>query len=167
MRVNPSRLAAALILVTVLFSGPLVPFIDFTVATADSPDGTGIGNANVTVVKPPADDFRIAQARYGAGTYLYSRPITVHITSVTGSPTLTYEIRIPELGFNVVTLAFLSEDDVGQNYTLTIARSQIKPEKISQSSYPAELELRLRSGNQSRVVYQGNVTVTVEGDVGK
>lgn len=166
MRVNPTRLAVTFILGSVILSGPLVPVVDLTAPKADSPDDSGVGNATITVVEPPASDFRIAPARFGAGTYLYSQPVTVQVASVTGHPTLTYEIRIPGLGFNVVTLAFLSEDEAGRNLDLSIARSSIRPEQVTEPSYPAELELRLRSGNQSRVVWRQNVTVNVEGTDG-
>lgn len=156
-----ARATVLIVLATVILSGPLVPYVDFTPAAASTPTH-GPDSASISVVSTPADDFRIAPARFGAGVYLYSAPMTVHVERVAGSPTLIYELRIDELGFNVASLAFLSESTAGTDQVLQIERSTIEPERITQSSYAGEIELRLRAGNETRVIHQQNVTVTVE-----
>jgi hypothetical protein len=157
-----ARLITVVILGIVLLSGPLVPFVDFTSADASTPSD-GVSSATVSVVSPPSDDFRIAPARFGAGVYLYSVSMRVHVQTVTGSPTLIYELRVPGLGRNEVAVAFLGEPDEGRDLVLELGRGTVDPARVTESTYTATVELRLRAGNETRIIHQQTVTIPVEG----
>lgn len=156
-----ARITTIAILGVVLLSGPLVPFVDVTPAAPSIPSDSP-ASASITVVSPPSDDFRIASARFGAGIYLYSAPLTVRVERVSGSPTLIYELRIDDLGVTFVSVAFLSEADAGTDQVLQIERSTIEPDRITKETYTGAVELRLRTGNETRLIHQQHVAVTVE-----
>lgn len=155
------RVTVFVILLTVVISGPLFPFVDFTHTTAAS-QAAGPDTATVELIELPEDEFRIAPGRFGAGTYLYSSPATVRIDNVSGSPMLVYELTVPELGRTVVTVVFLSDRYDGQRLTLELGRSSIDSALLQKSEYDGVVRLRLRTGSRTRTIHSQNVTIVVE-----
>lgn len=153
-------LATGMIIFVVTLSGPLVPTIDFT------SDGSELSfdepsSATVSVVKAPNNGFRIALGRFGTGPYLYSSPAVIHVERVSGVPIIAYELSIPELRYTFASLTFPSDAHEGENLTLAIERSSIQPEIITEPAYPARLSVIVRTSNETRTVYEQEVTVTV------
>lgn len=147
----------------VVISGPIVPAIDFTQSPHETVPSTEPSNASILVVTPPSDEFRIRHGRWVSEIYLDSPPITIYVEEVVGTPILVYELEIRSLGYAAAQLAFLSERNEGQEITLDLQREPLNGERITESSYPTELSIHLRTGNETRDIYRKNVTVTVEG----
>lgn len=156
-------LVTGMIVVVVVLSGPLVPTVDFTSPTGSKPSLDERSSATISVIEPPSDGFRIAPGRFGTGPYLYASPVVIHVERVSGVPIIAYELSVPGLNYVTASLTFPSDEHEGENLTLTLERSTIRPGRVTEPAYPAHLSITVRTGNETRTVFGRNTTVTVEG----
>ncbi|WP_224333839.1 hypothetical protein [Haloprofundus halobius] len=166
------RLAALLVVTTAVASGPLVSGVDFTPdassAEIDEADAVplGTGDASVDNVSVAADGVRLERGAYGSASYYLRMPdATARLRSVTGRPMLVYNVRIPELGYERSSTAFLNESFTADGPTtlaLTLDDDPVDPERVTESSYEAEVSVLLRTQSERRVLHERTVTVEVE-----
>lgn len=159
-----SVLTITIILGVILVSGPLVPMVDFTTTsfTAALADNER-SSLNVSSIRVAEDGPKLKPGNYEWQAVLDAPTVTVRVDQVTGSPLLIYELSVTGLSHNIATLVAFNEGDVGRTYNLDIQNSTLRTSDINESSYPAEIRLRIRSGNETTTIYRKNVTVTTEG----
>ncbi|WP_424019528.1 hypothetical protein ACOZ4N_08655 [Halorientalis pallida] len=148
--------AAALILVGTLASGPF--------ALADRPaeqtGGVGTGSVTVSEVRLP-ETATLQQGQFGEQSYSLEVPdATVIFEQVEGRPILTYKLEIDGLEYSRESAFFLGPD-TGDRMQLSLERDQLAPEKVQNESYAGVLRVVDRTGEESRVVAERNVTVQV------
>jgi len=158
----------AFIAVVAVISGPLGP-VDLTTAptcsgATDETAFPGTGNATVTPVSVP-DDATITKSSFGAAVWrLDLSPATVNVSDVSGRPTVSYRIAIPELGRTVGTTAVLSRCTTGTQ-RLALDRSTFEPDRIDDDRYDATLYVVYRGTKNGTDVEETlvarNVTVEV------
>lgn len=158
----------ALIAVVAVLSGPLGP-VDLTTASACSGATgetafPGDGTATVTLLSAP-DRATITRSSFGAAVWrLDLPPATVNVSDVSGRPTVSYRLSIPELGRTVGTTAVLSRCATGAQ-ELALDRSTFEPDRIDDDRYDATLYVVYRgTANGTDVEEQlvaRNVTVEV------
>lgn len=158
---NFARLTTVLIIGVVILSGPVLPVMDFTPESVSEVNQSH--SASVSIYEESKSAIKIAPGRFGAGIYLFGPSITVVVEAVSGSPILVYELQVPGLHRNVVDVTFLDETEAGQHLTLDMERSSIPVEQIDKKRYLAVIELRLRAGDETKIVMRQNLTVIVEG----
>ncbi|KTG09036.1 hypothetical protein AUR64_14635 [Haloprofundus marisrubri] len=171
MRASGAAVWLSVLAVVVLSvaSGPLVAGVDFTAEDTESQSAPeralGSGNATVTDVSLDLDGIRLERGDYGSQTYYLQVPdATVDLQSVTGQPILAYKIRIPALGIERSSSAFLDEsytEDGPTTLALSLDDGPVEPGRVTQSSYEAEVSVLLRSQSGTRVLRQVSVTVEV------
>lgn len=144
---------------TVLVSGPAVTGVDLTDRATMEPIGSG--SAEIVVVSFPTDSVRIESGRFGAGLALRVPSATIELKAVTGSPTIVYEIVIPDLGFARTELHFLSETDAGSRIDLRMDAVTFDPGSVPDDRYRADLRIGVRRGTDTEIRYQRNVSVPV------
>ena len=152
-------LTVGVILFVLLISGPAVGLVDLT-PEQRNPDSLGDGTADVTMASDPTSDLRIDEGRFGTGVYyLRMPPAVVDVSSVTGRPQLTYKVSVPGLDYTDSTSQML--DSTGRT-TVHLDDRAFAPKSLTNDSYRAEVVVRVQSFEMDTVVYQRNVTVTVE-----
>lgn len=146
-------LVGAVIVAVLLVSGPLVGAVDLTPADR----GIGDGTAEVTVER--TDDPVIDRGRFGTNvTYLRIPPAVVDVHGVEGRPRLVYTVRVPALGFERTATRLV--DRPGRTRVRMSPRA-FERTTYDQSSYRAELLVRVQSFETDEVVYRRNVSVDV------
>lgn len=153
---NVPAVAAALILVGTLASGPL--------ALADRPaeqTGTiGTGSVAVSEVRLP-ETATLQQGQFGEESYYLEVPdVTVVFERLEGRPILTYKLAIDGLEYSRESAFFLGPD-TGDRMQLSLERDELPPETVQNDSYAGVLRVIDRTGEESRVVAERNVTVQV------
>jgi hypothetical protein len=153
---NVPAVAAALILVGTLASGPL--------ALADRPaeqTGTiGTGSVAVSEVRLP-ETATLQQGQFGEESYYLEVPdATVVFERLEGRPILTYKLAIDGLEYSRESAFFLGPD-TGDRMQLSLERDELPPETVQNDSYAGVLRVIDRTGEESRVVAERNVTVQV------
>lgn len=143
----------AVIAVVALLSGPVGPLDLTTAPTCGEATGEGAfpgtGNATVTPVSVP-DRATISKSSFGAAVWrLEVPPATVNVSDVSGRPTVSYRIGIPELGRTVGTTAVLNRCTTGEQ-RLALDRSTFEPDRIDADRYDATIY----------VVYRGTANGT-------
>lgn len=159
-----SLITIVVILVVVVISGPVLPQVDFTTysitsAVSDNDDSSlMISGIEVADIGP-----RIIPGPFEGQAILDVPSVSIRVEHVTGSPLLIYEVAVANLGHNIATLVAFREQDAGRTHSVDIKNSTLRTREINASSYPAELRIRIRTGNESTTVFRKNVTVIVEG----
>lgn len=158
----------AVIAVVALLSGPVGP-LDLTTepGCGEAPGEQsfpGTGNASVTPVSVP-DRATISKSSFGAAVWrLKLPPATVNASDVSGRPTVSYRIGIPELGRTVGTTAVLSRCTTGEQ-RLALDRSTFEPDRIDADRYDATIYLVYRGTSNGTDVEETlvakNITVEV------
>ena len=159
-------LLVALVCVTAVVSGPLVPQIDLTESASASGDvqgdGTlGNGSASLAVDSLPAEATLTPGSFDSEAYYLQSPQIEVTAESVTGRPILVCQLDIPALGYSTSRLAFLNESATGP-HTFQFETGPFGAEQLDNESYRGELSVFLRANGEKEVIASRNVTVVVE-----
>lgn len=151
--------AVGLILGVTFISGPLVGSIDVTGHAA----GTyceASGSANVTIRDIPVGKFMLEPVDDGDRNFsVVGPPARVNARNVQGCPVLALELKIPELGFRSVRKSFLSPGG-DSDVTLAVVGGQFDPERITNESYRATVELRL-AGDETRTLYNQTTEIPV------
>jgi hypothetical protein len=157
-------LLVALVCVTAVVSGPLVPQVDLTASVSSDiqTEGTlGNGSASLTVDSLPAG-ATLTPGRFDSEAYYLQTPqIEVTAESVTGRPILVCRLDIPALGYSTSRLAFLNESATGP-HTFQFETGPFGAEQLDAESYRGEFSVFLRANGKEEVVASRNVTVVVE-----
>ena len=155
----------AVIAVTAVISGPLVP-VDLTpdTTTCDEDVFPEQGNATVTVRSVP-DRVTLSRSEFGADVWrLDIPPARVNVTDIEGRPTVSYRIQIPELGRTAGVRAVLSHCTTGR-VPLRIDPATFQPGAVHNETYDATLFVTYRgieNGTKiERTLAERNVTVVV------
>jgi hypothetical protein len=149
-------LAAAIILVGTLASGPLT----LADQPAEQANEIGAGSIAISEVRLPTT-ATLRQGQFGESSYYVQvPPATVLFDGIEGRPILTYKLDIPELGYTRESAFFLGPD-TGDRMQLSLERDELAPEEVRNDSYPGVLRVVDRSGEESRTVAERNVTVQV------
>jgi hypothetical protein len=153
---NPAWLAAAAIAVLAVATGPVVGFVQ---VPDPGPADLGTGHADVEIRSLPD------RASLSAGTYtdvheLAVPPIHANLGTVTGAPTVTASIRIPELGFGRSSVFSLGGVSAGER-SFTISPTTIESDRIHEESYRGRLRLVLRERSGETVLADRRIRITV------
>jgi hypothetical protein len=151
---------AGFVLVVTLVSGPIVGAVDFTQEPQACSAPVGTGTATVSVDSLP-DSATISRGEFGSGVYYLQVPDgSAAIRNVTGQPTLSYTISIPELGRTAGPVLFLCADQ-SIRQPLSIERRTIEADDLTADTYEATLTLLLR-GDEETLVREKSITVEVQ-----
>lgn len=165
MRRTLVRGTVVVILLTVVVSGPLVPWVDFTTPRGGSvsPFCEASGNATVDVVSPPSETIELSKQRFGAGLYELSQAdATVEVSSVRGCPILVYELTVHEMDMLNRRLFWLNNRSADL-VTLDPVSVHFSPERVSSGPLNGTITIRLR-GEQNRTILRRNVSITAAED---
>lgn len=150
-----------IIATTLLASGPLVPGLDFTESEAEATGGPS--QINATVAQAPTDSFVFRQGRYGTDVYfLEAQPAVINVTSISGSPTVVYEVEISGLNTTLSTVTFLDPGTEVGPIRLEFEAPSVDSEDISADTYPATVKIFSRVDSRKTVLYNASVDVSVE-----
>lgn len=145
-----------LLLGVTLASGPLVG-VSLTASESFDP---GSGTIEASVAGTP-ETVTLQRASHGGGVYhLRADPIAVRVTSVTGQPSLTYELAVPALGHTTSSITFLDGDAEGA-VRLAFDPSTLAAERIDADRYDGTLSVIANDDGGERVLTETNVTVEV------
>lgn len=152
------RLLVATVIVTLAFSGPLVPGLSFT--GGDTPTIVGDGNATVSEITVETGDFRFSEGRFGTGViYLRAPPASVDVTSVTGQPRIVYRLRVPALHVDRVGTRMLSGPG---DVTVRMDDRAFPPGALSQPRYHAVVTVHVQSRTVYRTVFNASIELEVD-----
>jgi hypothetical protein len=152
---------AGIVLAVTLVSGPLVGAVDLTQEPQACSAPVGTGTATVSVDSLP-DSATISKGEFGSEVYYLQVPDgSATVENVTGQPTLSYTISIPELGRTAGPVLFLCADQSARQ-PLSIDRRTIEEEDLTADSYEATLTLLLRGDGGETLVREKAITVEVE-----
>jgi hypothetical protein len=159
-----SLITTAIILATLIMSGPVVPTVDFTTSPLiDTIAENEDSSLDLSEIRVMGDGPRINPGRYDWLAVLDAPTLSVKINRVSGSPFLVYELAVPGLSHNIATLVAIDEQEEGRTISIDIENSTLRADEIASSSYPAEIRVRVRAGNKTTTIFRTNATVTVEG----
>ncbi|WP_276271502.1 hypothetical protein [Haloarcula litorea] len=148
---------AGVVVAAALVSGPLVPGVTLT---SERDVTYGGGNATVASVSLP-DRATLDSGSYGQdGYYLAVPPATVRFAALDGSPSVTYRLQIPDLGYARSTVHFLT-GDVGGSYEATLRPDNLATETVRRDRYEGTVSVVVEDDAGRRRVAAGNVTVEV------
>ncbi|WP_424017477.1 hypothetical protein ACOZ4N_16630 [Halorientalis pallida] len=151
---------AAVVLVVLVLSGPLVGVVDLTPESRGAAE-LGDGTANASIVGDPTADLAITPGRFGTNvSYLRIPPAVVDVRQVEDRPRVLYLVSVPELGFERSVTEPLDERVDGR-VTLRMDDRAFPHARIRNESYRATVVVRVQSFEESRTVYRRNVTVPV------
>jgi len=154
---SSQRLLVATVIVTLVFSGPLVPGLTFT--GAGTPSTVGEGNASVSAVHIDAESTAITPGRFGTGVrYLRAPDATVDVDAVTGTPRIVYVLDVPELDTRISATRLLSGSG---RVTVRPSDRAFPPETVANERYKGNLTVRIQSFSTDWTVYHEPVTVEV------
>jgi hypothetical protein len=146
---------------TLLASGPLVPAIDFTNAEAGPTDERS--QINATVERPASDSFSLRQGRYGTNVYFLEAPaVVINVTSISGTPTVVYEVEMPTQNRTLSTVTFLDPDTEPGPLRLAFEAPSIDSEDVRSDSYPGIARVFTRVDEEKTVLYNRSITISVE-----
>lgn len=139
-------------------SGPLVG-VSLTEPESFAP---GSGSIEASVAATP-ETATLERASHGGGVYyLRADPIDVRVADVTGQPSLTYELAVPELGHTSASVTFLDEESQG-TVRLEFDPSTLEADRVDADAYDGVLRVVATDGDGRRVAAETDVTVEVDG----
>lgn len=137
-------------------SGPLVG-VSLTETKSFDP---GSGTIEASVAETPKT-ATLQRASHGGGVYyLQADPIAVDVTSVTGQPSLAYELAVPALGHTTSSITFLDGNEEGA-VRLEFDPSTLEADRIDAEQYDATLSVIANDDDGEHVLTETNVTVEV------
>lgn len=149
---------AAAILAVTLLSGPAIGLVDLTTPRYDMA-GLGEGDATVDRVDAPASVS--IEREYQSATYYLDVPdARIHVSSISGKPTVAFGVEIPEFGYSRSTTHFLSEGQTGW-VELSILSDTFSYDVSPSEEYEGRLSIVLRTGDGKSVLYNESVIVEV------
>lgn len=152
-------IAVGVIVLVTLVSGPLVPWIGFT-EERPAPD-FGNGAATITDVETP-DSAVIEPMQFGGEkSTLAMQPSSVQVQAVTGSPFISYKVRIPAMNTTRIQLYQLSPADTGQTVQLRYEEATIQAPPNDVEELDGEVVIILRNRTSEQELASTNITITV------
>jgi len=146
---------------TLVVSGPLVPAVDFTKAEEGPSDEES--RIDATVERAPTDSFVLRQGRYGTNVYFLEAPeVVINVTSISGTPTLVYEVEMPTQNRTLSTVTFLDPDTEPGPLRLAFEAPSIDSEDIEADSYRGTVRIFTRVDGEKTVLYNRSITISVE-----
>jgi len=125
------------VVLTAVAFGPLVSGLSLEGASDSQSESTDRGSLTVESVSFPST-ASIEPTSYGAANhYVSAPPTTVRIGSISGSPLLSYQLRIESLGVQLSTVHFLDET-TNLTYEATIDPATMDLE-LADEEYTGEL----------------------------
>ncbi|MFC7142343.1 hypothetical protein ACFQMA_21200 [Halosimplex aquaticum] len=121
--------------------------------------GLGEGNASVDRIDAPAS--ATIEREYQSETYYLNVPdARIHVTSISGKPTVAYGIEIPEFGYSRSTTHFLSDGQTGW-VELSLLSDAISRDVSPPEEYEARLSIVMRTGDGKLMLYNESIAVEV------
>lgn len=169
------RLTVVVVVGLSLASGPFLLGSDFA-HPRDAPSSSVCkrsGNASVSVVSVDESSFTLEQQSYGARSYVVDgEPTVVSVEDVTGCPLVSYEVRIPALGFFSRRVYFVGTERgsptataggraTGRTISMELVGGSFPSGSIDRRSYDGVLSVGVL-GDTDRTIYEANITVGVE-----
>ena len=149
-----------IIALTAVAFGPLVSGLSLEDASDSQSESTDRGSLTVESVSFPSTAL-IEPTSYGAANhYVSAPPATVRIDSISGSPLLSYQLRIESLGVQLSTVHFLDET-TDPAYEVTIDPATMDLD-LGDEEYTGELSIIVIDSSGRRTV--ANQTVPVGWD---
>jgi len=154
-RLTAGRIAAGLIVATLLVAGP--PFGVDVVSSGD--ERLGEGTANATVVQSAGDGIRVTEGRFGTGVWYVRLPdLVVDVERYRGQPRVQYAIAVPELGVDRTETTLVTSTG-----RLRIpVDDKALAERPANASYRGTVRVRVQSFSAERTLLDRTVEVTVE-----
>lgn len=150
------QLLAALVVVTLLVTGPLTS-VD---ATKQSATALGDGTATVSDVAVETAALRVTPGRFGTDVaYLRVPTATVRVTGVTGQPRLVYRIVVGELDVSIIETTLVTGPST---YRLAPDHQGLAASTMDGRQYDGTIEVRVQSYSSDETVLRENVTIEVE-----
>ncbi|MUV88026.1 hypothetical protein GJ631_16060 [Natronomonas sp. CBA1123] len=147
----------AIVIGVTVASGPLVG-VSLTDEQSFAP---GSGTANVTVETVP-DTATLTRANYGSGPYtLRLDPARIFVSTVSGQPTVAYELAVDGLNHTRTSVTFIDESYEGR-YDLTFAPSTIAPDRVDRERYNGTVRVYVYDERSDRRLVERNVTIEVK-----
>jgi len=148
-----------IVVLTAVAFGPLVSSV--SLASEPTTVITNEGALTVESVTFPTE-ATVSPASYGAANaYLEVPPATVRFDSITGNPTLVYELHIEQLDYSFSSSHFLDAGEHGPTYDATIASMSVDESRLEKRRYPGVLTVGVRNSTGLRVAASQNITVRV------
>lgn len=152
--------AAVALVGLALATGPPVG-LSVTAEPGPTPDA-GTGTIDATVTGTP-DVVRIEGGDYGADVaHLVAPPVALRVRSVTGQPTVGYEVAIPGLDYSRTT-QWVFDPSLTGHQELRLRRATLRPDRIDGDGYDATLRVFVRDGAGERDLVVADVRVEVSG----
>lgn len=151
-------LSVAVVLVTLVVTGPLVGGSDADRTTTELGDGT----ATVERVQL-TDSPSFSSGRFGTGVvYLRIPDAAVEFTSTSGRSRLVYRVAVPALGFDRVGTATVDSGTIRRQ--VTMSDRAFAPDTLDRDRYRVNVTVRVQSFTVDRTVFRRNLTVGVDDD---
>ncbi|WEL16855.1 MULTISPECIES: hypothetical protein [unclassified Halorhabdus] len=152
------QLLIGVVIVTLVFSGPLVPGLSF--GGSGPPATIGDGNATVSTVAVDADAVQITPGRFGtAVSYLRIPDAKLSIDAVEGEPRIVYRLVVPKLDVDHAETRLLAGPG---DITVRLDDVAFVPGQLSADRYDGALSVRVQSLSTDRTVFNESVTIEVE-----
>lgn len=152
--------STALILIGVpLASGPLT---GLSLTTEPQPEfNPSTGSFDATVIETH-DTVIVKQARYGANvSHIHASPVKIHISNITGQPSVTYKLLFNDIGYSTSTVWFLDQSMEGR-YNLEFAQKTVTPDRFDKNIHHGKLEIVVRDGTGEWILAETDITLKVQ-----
>jgi hypothetical protein len=152
-------LVVAVVLATVVVSGPLVGAVDLTGTTPGLAPSPGSGDATVEVRSVPTGEYAFERGDFGARVYhVEASPLVVDVGNVEGNPVLRYTVDVRDLSF-VATREVELAGKAGRTLRIRPGTGEVGPRTVTGDRYEATVAVWvLHDGARYRQVYQGTTT---------
>lgn len=152
------QLLLGVVIVTLVFSGPLVPGLSF--GGSGPPAMIGDGNATVSTVDVDTDAVAITPGRFGTDvSYLRIPDAKLSIDDVEGEPRIVYRLVVPELDVDHAETRLLAGPG---DVTVRLSDVAFVPGGLSAERYDGSLRVRVQSLSTDRTVFNESVTIEVK-----
>jgi len=151
------QLLVGVVVVTLVFSGPLVPGLSF--GGAGPPATIGDGNASVSSVAIDLDAVEITPGRFGTDVeYLRIPDARLSIDDVEGEPRIVYRLVVPELQLDHAETRLLASPGA-----VTVRPSDVAflSGELSAAHYNGTLRVRVQSLSTDRTVFNESIRIEV------
>jgi len=148
-------LSVAVVLGTLVVTGPLVGGTDADRASTDLGDGTAtIERVQLT------DSPSFSPGRFGTGVvYLRIPDVAIEFSSTSGRSRLVYRVAVPGLGFDRVGTGVVGPGTIHRQ--VEMSDRAFAPDTLDRDRYRVNVSVRIQSFSVDRTVFQRNLTVEV------
>ena len=152
------RTVLVVVLLTLLLAGPAG-----LIGPADSGGSqVGEGTAELAIREPVDGPLLVDRGRFGTGVfYLRTPDLAAEVRSVTGSPRVRYEVRVPSLGVERSGHRVLHASDAGSVITVPLADHAVPRARLDAETHRARVLVRVQSFTGQHVVTNRTLPVEV------